>query len=272
MNFSDFLRERRAQKNIASSKDHFEELGGKKSLGCELRQFQQIESGRYPPSEKILVALFNVTPASSRHRLLKSYFTSVLAGDMNASSLLGFLEDNLSPGIEQNEKSVWETSSRRSMIYTEAQLDYLIFNPDAAKLHKKCLWYDKWPRSKSGIPPSKLKALEELELVELRGTDIQPSRHLYRLPNFENSAPGPVSKATQYIQKQIDIYASKEGAANQELGYAAQLVTHDVARTIIDQTRALKKWIQANASTKTDNTVVPVVFVSFAKWLEPREV
>ncbi len=273
MNFSTFLKERRSRLKLRSSKEHYEELGGKAQLGIELRQFQQIESGKYPPSEKVLVGLFQKTPSSQRHTLFRSYFRSVLLGMKGAKILNDFLETSLSPGIDSEEAGVWEAGNqeRPRRIYTEEQLNYLIENPDAMRLHKKLTLYEVWEESDAQIPSKKVDDLEGMDLLRRENGKLYPSNTLYRLPNYENSGPGPVSRAYKYIQTQVNLYASREGADNQELGYGMQLVTPEVAKTIVEQMNAFKRWVQSNASSKTDDSVVPLIFVGFTKWLEPRE-
>ncbi len=273
MNFSTFLKERRNRLKLRSSKEHYEELGGKAQLGIELRQFQQIESGKYPPSEKVLVGLFQKTPSSQRHTLMKAYFRSVLTGMKGAKSLNDFLDTSLSPGIDSEEASVWEAEAevRPRRIYSEEQLDFLIKNADAMRLHKKLTLYEVWEESNAQTAKAKIDELERLDLLRREDGKLYPSNTLYRLPNYENSGPGPVAHSYKYIQGQVDLYASKEGAKNQELGYGMQLVTPEVAQTIVAQMNSFKRWVQSNASSKTDDSVVPLIFVGFTKWLEPRE-
>lgn len=275
MTFSNFLKERRARLGLRSSKEHYEELGSKAVLGVELRQFQQIESGKYPPSEKILVGLFSRTSASQRHVLIKAYFKSVLTGMKGAPELINFLDTSVFPGIDEEEENVWssnDSTPQKRLIYSEEQLGYLIDNPDAMRLHKRLTLYEVWPEESAQLSTAKIDELEKLDLLRREDDKLFPSRTLYRLPNYENSGPGPVSKAYEYIHKQVDMYSSKEGAQNQELGYGMQLVTPEVAQTIVDQMNSFKRWVQSNASAKTDDSVVPLIFVGFAKWLEPREI
>lgn len=273
MNFSTFLKERRSRLTLRSSKEHYEELGGKPQLGIELRQFQQIESGKYPPSEKVLVGLFDKTPSSQRHTLLKAYFRSVLVGMKGAKTLNEFLDTSLSPGVDTEEAGVWEADgeARPRRIYSEEQLDFLINNPDAMRLHKKLTLYEVWEESEAQTTTTKINELEKLDLLRREDGKLYPSNTLYRLPNYENSGPGPVARSYKYIQSQVNLYSSKEGAKNQELGYGMQLVTPEVAQTIVEQMNAFKRWVQSNASSKTDDSVVPLIFVGFTKWLEPRE-
>lgn len=270
MNFSDFLKARKLVKKISSTREHYEELGGQKTLGVALRQFQLVESGKYPPSESVLLALFAVTLASERHTLIKAYFRSTLGDEKNGPALLEYLENYLQPGIESSTKSVWE-SGRRIMIYRDEQLEFLINHPDASKLHKRVILYEKWPENRAGIPLSRLKAMESLDLVRLEEGNIFPSRTLYRLPRYEDSGSGSVSRAHDYIRKQIDVYGSREGASNQELGYAFQLVTPAVANRALKQVQAFKRWVQSTAATETSDDLVPLVFVVFAKALERKD-
>ncbi|MBP7843503.1 MAG: hypothetical protein KA116_01690 [Proteobacteria bacterium] len=270
MNFSQFLIERRTQKNIHSSKDHFESLGGEKMLGISLRHFQQIESGKYPPSEKLLVSVFNKTSPSSYRALFLAYFHSTQKENKNAKALSEYLEHHLSPAVDTVAKSVWE-EGRPLMYYSEEQLEFFIQNPDALKFHKRLMLFDKVSARKTGIYPSKLKILEQLELITIKDDTIYPSRTLYRIPTYENSGPRQTSKGADYIKKHLEVYLSKEGAPNQVLAQAMQLVSPSVAKRILEQMESFKKWVQSTASDETDETKVPLIFIGFAKALDRKE-
>ena len=270
MNFADFLRQRRTNKNIATAKEHYESLGGEKVLQISLRHFQQIESGKYPPSETLLAALFDKTSPSDRRALVLSYFRSVVGEKNIGGALLEYLEQHLSPAVESETKSLWDTT-KKLMIYSEDQLDFLTQNTDAMRLHKRLLLLGNTHKSKVNLPKDKLKKLEDLNLIEIADGVIKPSRGLYRIPNYENSNPRAVSKASDYIMKHAELFISKEGSANQELSYAMQMVTPSVAQRILEQMTAFKKWVQSLASSEEGPNMMPFLFVGFAKQIDRKE-
>jgi hypothetical protein len=270
MNFADFLKKIRTQKAIATAKEHYEALGGQEVLGISLRHFQQIEAGKYPPSEKLLAALFGKVPASDRRAVVLAYFRSVFESSQEGDSLVQYLDKHLLPALESEKKSIWE-SNRRLMMYSEAQLDYLIQNPDALRFHKRILLLESVPVKSCELSKKKLKELEELDLIEMKSSEIAPSRTLYRLPHYDNSSPRAVAKATDYILKHIDLYVSKEGSTAQELSYAVQMVSPAVAEQVLEQLRAFKRWVQSLASKDIGPQVRPLIFVGFAKQLESKE-
>ncbi|MGK5088564.1 hypothetical protein WDW86_13480 [Bdellovibrionota bacterium FG-2] len=270
MNFSEFLKERRAQKNIATSKDHYEELGGEKVLGISLRHFQQIESGKHPPSEALLTILFSKVPASARRTVVLAYFLSVFSDNNANKPLLSYLEQHLSPAIESESKSLWE-STKRLMMYSEEQLDYLTQNPDALRFHRRILLLDREPKDQCPLTKEKLKKMVSLDLITISGNEILPSRTVYRIPHFDNSSPRLVGKATDYIFKQVEVYSAREGAADQELSYAMQMVSHSTAERILEQMRVFKRWVQSLASTDVGPGVSPLLFVGLVRKIDRRE-
>jgi len=272
MNFSDFLKDRRTQKNIATAKEHYEDLGGEEKLGISLRHFQQIESGKHVPSAEILAALFAVTSASSRRTLVMAYFVSVFpdTSSVGVSPLLDYLEQHLAPAVETESTSLWE-KTKRSMMYSEQQLDYLIQNPDAFQFHRRVMLLESTPKSDCKLTKEKLKRLETLDLVSVSGSEIRPSRTLYRIPHYDNSSPRVVGKATDYIFKHLDVYSAREGSSDQELAYAMQMVSEPVAEKILDQMRAFKRWVQSLASTDVGPKFVPLLFIGLVKQLDRKE-
>ncbi len=156
-------------------------------------------------------------------------------------------------------------------MYSDSQLDYLVENPDALQLHKRVLLYESLPVKSCHLSQKQLKQLENLDLIEVTSGVIKPSRTLYRLPHYDNSSPRSVAKASNYILKHIDLYASREGSPHQELSYAVQMVSPAVAERILEQMRAFKRWVQSLASKDVGPQVKPFIMVGFAKQLENKE-
>jgi transcriptional regulator with XRE-family HTH domain len=271
MDFGEFLRERRGQKNLRSSKEHYDSLGGDEKLSISLRHFQQIESGKYPPSEKLLVALFQESQPADRKALVVAYFKSVLGEDPRAQSLIEYLSGYLLPEINAPRENIWE-SDRKRMFYSEEQLDFLIENPDAMRFHKRVMLYEGLSRKQAErISPAKLQQLIDLDLLSMENDQILPSRNLYRIPTFENAGPRAVAKGSEYIRRHVDIFLSREGHDNQVLAQAMQLVTPTVAKRVQEQMEAFKRWVQSTAAPGTEETLVPLLFVGFTKVLSQKE-
>jgi|GEM_PF-2054938 len=271
MNFGAFLRERRGQKNLKSSKEHYEALGGEERLGISLRHFQQIESGKYPPSEKLLAAVFAESVPSDRKALVIAYFKSVLETDARAKDLVDYLTNYLLPEINSQKENIWE-SDRKRMFYSEEQLDFLIENPDAMRFHKRVMLYEGLEiKYAERIAEAKLKRMIELDLLTMNETHILPSRNLYRIPAYENAGPREVSKGSEYIRRHVDLFLSREGNDQQVFAQAMQLVTPTVAKRVHEQMEAFKRWVQSTAAPGTDESLVPLLFVGFTKVLSQKE-
>ncbi len=97
MLFGEYLRGVRKQKGLRTSKEHFDSLGGKTTLGISLRHFQQIESDKYPPSEKLLATLVSLLPRTERRGLVLSYFNSIYATFKDGQALVEYMNKHLMP-------------------------------------------------------------------------------------------------------------------------------------------------------------------------------
>lgn len=270
MKFSEFLKEFRTLKNLSTAKELHEYLGGEKVLGISVRHFQVIDSGKYQPSVELLMHVFNKVDTTDQKVLVLSYFLSVLGRNKNSKALLDFIENNLNPSVQTSKDNIWE-SGKQVMFYSEEQLDFFINNPDAMRFHKKAILYDRIELSKANIPSAKISKMVELELIEVKSNQIVPSRSIYRIPSYDNSAPRAVAKGTQYIQAHLDLYLSKEGNPNQKLVHALQLVKPSAAKRILEQMEAFKKWIQTTAESVPSDDLVPMAFIGFAKELNKKE-
>ena len=267
MDFSQFLQNLKKQKKLASAKDHYAELGGKARLGISLRHFQQIESGKYPPSQELLLALFQDVSAADRRALVLAFFKS---SPGKAGPLLNYLDQYLLPSVEPDSKNLWQTGKKSGM-YSEDQLEFLTLHTDAMRFHRRILLLGAVPKAQCILPKVKLDRLIELDLVSVEGNRIQPGRNSYRVPNDETSGPREVARASDYILKQLDHYISREGGKHQVLGYGMQMVSEEAAARILEQVSVMKRWVQSLASTETGKGSTPLLFVGFAKKIESRE-
>jgi hypothetical protein len=69
----------------------------------------------------------------------------------------------------------------------------------------------------------------------------------------------------------LDHYISREGSPQQELGYAMQMVSEAAAVRILEQMKAMKRWVQSQASLDNGKGTTPLLYVGFAKKIESRE-
>jgi len=115
------------------------------------------------------------------------------------------------------------------------------------------------------------KLLIKYDLAEEKPDGLYPTRTLFRVPNFENSAPSAVRWGTRYLLKHLDAYISEEGSPKQEGIYAIQLVDPSVAERINAEMRKFKQWVQRVASQGTEAHLVPYLMVGFGKQLDKRE-
>jgi hypothetical protein len=272
MNFSEFLKQRRTQKNIKTTKAHYEELGGAKTLGISLRHFWLIESGKYPPSEKLLAIVFQATPGSDRKTLILSYFTSVYEDSPQGAILLRYLDEHMFPGPDTAQVGLWDSLPSPAM-YSEEQLDFLIKNPDAMRFFHRVLLMEACPASDCQLPTYKLRQLQKLGLIRVSSDakTIQSGERGYRIPLYSTSSPRVVAKASDYIMKEIELFISREGSPNQNLSCTTQMVHPAAANRVLEQTQAFSRWIKSLAVSEPSPDDVPVVHVNFAKRLEARE-
>ncbi len=272
MSFGSYLREVRKQKGYGTAKEHFESLGGKEALGISLRHFQQIESGKYPPSEKLLCILFHRLPRAQRREMIKCFFESVLDGLPNREDLVEYLDQNLLPDSDTNSGTLWTgPQETKSTFYTEEQMRYLIENRDALRLQRKVLLEERVPLSQSRIPEKKLNELIGLNLVRVDNDWIYPANTLYVIPNYPAAGPRECELGSDFIRAQMDLYISREGSDNQYLGYALQFVKPDVARQVLHQMHSFVRWVQSYAVADPGPEDVPMIYVGFAKKLKPNE-
>lgn len=270
MNFSDYLKEVKSSRGIRTTTGLFEHFGGEENLGISLRHFQLIETGKRAPTEKLLALLFERVPASQKKTVVLAYFRSVLEGRSQSQGILDYLEQHLTPAIETSKRSIWV--EKRVAVYSDEQLSYLTQNSDAMRFYKRVLVYDKSKKSDVTVSPQKLRQLINLNLLEEKKNEIVATQTLYRIPSYSNSNPRSVALGTEFILKHLDIYVSREGSVDQELCSAQQLVSPEVARRVIDQLQAFKKWVQSLAVSSPTTDSVPLVFVGFAKRLGNKEI
>lgn len=269
MKFAEFMTKRKLRRNISSTIEHYESLGGEKKLNFSLRHFREIENGNQKPSVQFLENIFNESKTDEYRDLVISYFNSNIESNNN-SSLAKYLKENLQHPIQNEETGIWESKTIH-MIYSSEQLDYLTKNEDALVFHKRILLYDRCHESEVSISENKIKQLMELDLIEFKPPYFIPSRNLYKVPRFDNSPPKVVSKATDYISKQLEIFLSKEGNINQEISYAFQLIDEHKVPQILEQMKTFKNWIQSLATDNINPPSKPIIFFSFCKMLEKKE-
>lgn len=273
MTFSLFLKQLKHRRGIKSSKDHYNTLGGEEDLKISLRHFQDIESGKHPPSEEVFVKVFNQLESLYKKDCLLSYLTSKLQDVNDASSVVEFIDSSVKLTIPSEKKDYWDSKLDQYKEYTKEQLTFLSSFDDALRLHKRLLLYDNERVSIESIKIEKsiLQKMKELKLIKTDGKYISVNSSYSRVPRFESSTPSTLSSATNFILENINAFIAKEGSETQGLFYASQLMDRDAATKVISTQENIKGEIHALASDKPTENCVPFVFVSFCKILDKKE-
>jgi hypothetical protein len=274
MNFSSFLKQSKIRRSIRNSKEHYLFFDSHKELGISLRHFQDIESGKHPPSEQVFLVIYNKTEDLYKKDCILSFFETVLAG-LDSNNLIDFLKTNLKLPIPDDKKKYWDSKLDSYKDYTKEQLEFLSKNEEALRLHKRLLLYDssKVPLSSVNIDESLIKKMVQLKLISISKNYIKINHSYCRVPRAETSSPTTVTKATDFILEHIPTFISKEGSPNQGLFYVSQLMDHDSAMKIIETQKIFKNELHTLAidTDKEVNNIVPFVFVSFCKILEKKD-
>ncbi len=269
MTFSDFLKRLRKARGLSSIKELYDFLGAEEGLGIKVRTFQQIEKGDYPPSFTVLSAVFKMAHPNEKKDLIKSFFHS--SAKQANDPILDYIDKYLSPEIESNDASLW-SGDRKFDVYSDEQIRYLAEHPEALVFHRKLLYLERVAMSECRIPREQILKLKALGLLEMRGKYFIPPNTLYKLPHYGANSARSVSRASDYILKQVELFVAKEGSDKQHVGYAGQMISKQSATVILEQMVSFKKWVQSMSSkstSKEDN--VPFLYVGYGKVLDWNE-
>jgi hypothetical protein len=269
MDFSNFLRALRVKQNFASVSKQFEGFGGGKKLSTTLRNFQLVESGKSAPTPKLFMSVFRALPREEYKNAVIAFFESHIDSKKD-SELLAFLDQQLTPAVTADNKSVFETT--RSLTYTAEQLAVLSKDSLAMKLHHRVLLWER-------VSPTDIQDCEQIakhlvvNALADREADggLKPPRTVYRVPSFETSSPQLVRSASKYFKSILDCYISEEGSSEQNVSFALQLVRPNIAHQILDQMAAFKRWVQNVATSETGPGLVPFLFLSYGKKLNQKD-
>ena len=268
MDFAEFLLKRKMKFNFSTTKEHYDSLGGQTGLSMTLRHFREIESGNQKPPEKLFEVLFNKVSLGEKKELVVAYFNSTLSS--KTSKLVGDFIEKTMMSAPPTAENIWNTKTL-SAFYTSEQLDYLIKNEDALLFHKKVLLYDKISEQGATLSKTKLDRLVELDLISLSKGYYTTFRQIYRLPRYDVSIPKEVEKATEYILKNRDIFFLNQGSQDQDLSYVFQLVDKDMIPVILEQLKVFKEWVQSFAQPVPTPTSKPLLFISFSRALNEKD-
>ncbi len=206
-----------------------------------------------------------VTP-KDRRELFLAYSRSVFG----EGPILDYLDQYLLPAADTEVKGLFETA-KVYRIYSTDQLQFLIDQPEVLRFYMSLMLLEDLKISLCPISKAHLKTLEDLELITFKNGEITPSIQVMKLPRFEDSNPRAVTKASEFIMKNVDLFLAKEGHRNQELSFTIQMVSPEDADLILDRTRSLKRWIQSLGKRDVKPTHVPIISVGFCKALEPKD-
>lgn len=280
MNFSNFLNRLKKDLNLLSTEDLFKNLGGEKNLEVGYRTFQQIYSGRLPPTLKFFNKIFNKLDGG----ILKEAFQSFLESSLspNESKRIKSFVKNSMPIVSVNESQGLFDASKDKTTLTETQLKFLIQNRDALRLFDKLILDDI-------IPYSELKKNEQLNKVakELEKHNLAKRRadgalvsiaEIVMLPGRERGSRAAYKMANKYILEHIDAYLTDD-KENERICYSLQYVPTTVYKTLLDETEAHKKRVHKLASLNEElkkdpkrEHHVPILLVSYIKKIEKDEI
>jgi len=272
MNFAEFLTDLRRKKNYTSIAAQFHGMGGEEILGISLRRWTQIAGGKTPPTEKLLLSIFNQTDALDKKHLISSFFKSIYSESNDSKTLLNYIDRFLLPSLEKPQKSVWEIKS--TMYYSDEQLEYLTNNIKALRLFKKIFLLDDVILSVKDVDVDKktLNKMVSLDLITIKKDKLYPGKKRYRLPKYGEHNSRTMSLASKFMLKHIDAYISYEGSDHQSLQFTTLMVTPDKAKIALEQIEAFKDWLLSLHESDPNPDAVPLVFLGFLKMLGRYEV
>ncbi len=204
MLFGEYLRGVRKLKGLKTSKEHFESLGGKTKLGISLRHFQQIESDKYPPSEKLLATLTSLMPKTERRGLLLSYFKSIYSTQVEGQEVVNYLDQHLMPDQEAMSQAPSSQSLEKTVVYSQRQLDYLSSNPKVFDFHRQLLNKEEISYEESGLSRHEIEMLFELKLIHFDQGMIRLPYRLVRSNDFTPEAASEIPQFYVSFVKRID--------------------------------------------------------------------
>lgn len=267
MTFTDFLKNLKKIRNIATTKELYSDLGGSESLGISLPYFQQIESGVRPPSSLLFSSLFRIVSQSEKRALIIAYIESSVD---QSGDITNFLNKYLKfPELETPSK--WDQSS--SLSYSDQQLNELLSDSDALRTYIKILLLESCELSSFKKREDILIKLKNLNLIEIKKGKVFPYGIAYLLPTLESDSKTRSRRlGSEYVLEILDLFLEREGTSNQELRYGLQFVDKQSALQILEEVKALRNRFFSMATTDPDLTKkVPAIFVGFAKILKIEE-
>ncbi len=269
MNFQSFLGEVRTKGRFASSKDFFDSLNLTGELKMSLRNFQLLERGDQAPTFKAFSSIFKRLERSQYKEAVIAFLKSNL-DPIEDAELLNYVSTHLPEAIEESEQSIWETP-RPSLFYSNEQMTALTADDELMRLHHTLLLYEAIPLQKLQQFKAQVEELVRFELAFIEDEQVKTIRTLVRVPNHHNSAPNAVRKASKMLIKHLNIYANLEGHQNQVISYAIQHIPITRLKEALEKMESFKRWIHTLASPKTDDSVIPFIYLAWGKGLSHKE-
>lgn len=271
MKFSIFLQHRQDVHKLKSIKDHFQQLGGEKSLEISLRHFQQITLGTKKPSVDLFERIFIHLNPDERHTAVFSFFESTI--DKEKNIILEFLKSNLIPDNYINSNNPWNRKDYKEIFFNLDQMDFLSKNKNALRLHQRAIMYDFVEKDKCRLSNDILSKMEKLKLITIKENKIFSFNQLYKIPKFQNSPKLEASKGHELIISFIDEFFDKTGTKEQNIGLKMQFVSKESTSLIEQQLVSLNKWIQSLAESDHINKkeLQPFILITMARLMTERD-
>lgn len=249
------------------ARELFHLLGGEEVLGIKFRTFRAIFAGSLRPSDRFLVALFQLVPDHLKKECLIHFFMDLDP----VGSISEFLNINLSVGVTKKSEAIW--TRRKHVTLTRFQLKILSRDQDYIRMYNRLACHS--PVSLSGCLNRELEILEDFVRIGLatkkKDKWLQASPY-FRLPHPDYSSPKDVDAANHFIVRHVPTFlASATTRSEQEIGYSFHTCLRSDAEKIIAEMKNFKKWVQSFALSEDHPSEVTLLWFDFARLLRVGE-
>lgn len=273
MRFSELLEHIMVEKNYKSSSQLYEALGAKEGLGCSKRAFDLVRSGERNPSAAFFVKFFDSVPHPFKKLAIEAYFeTAIHVNELEGSSLMKFLEVNLSPGVPEEHESVWDKNEEKLYYLQPQQLEYMINNHSALRLFIRTLLYEKVPNVELLSVQEEVKQLNKFGLTKLGREGLELLQTVVKVPTHANSSKRVAELGMRYILEHIPAFVDYGENNKQVIAYGMQRIRREHVPMVKKAMLTLNKWIQDLGVTDEDNdSTVPYFYVGLGGELNEKD-
>lgn len=267
MTFKEFISKYKNDEKIRTNKDLYDFFGGKK-LKVSYDYFLLMMNGKRPPSITLVEKIYEKVDSSRKKMLLSSFFSSV--SDEN-STIANDLTKYLQFPAELK-RSLWDKKDK-PIIYSDAQMEYLLSQPKSILLYFKILLLEKVIIDSDFLYVKEIKELQEQNLITIKKNVIRPSGLKYRIASLENSTnEKSISLGIKYLVTIFDLLLDKKGSFDQQIGLGLQFVTKQNAAAIFTELEAFKKSVFSLAEEPENlEAKIPIMFMTYVKKLKMED-